>query len=116
MNTIQSEIISTSISDSGNNARIEHTFTQKEISNHILDRFTQSNSYRLNKENISQTPTKKKRREVVTWVVFILLISFFTFFQFQIYQYSSAWIGKIFLSISVIVEFYLIWIINNYFG
>ena len=248
MNSIQTEIISNSISDSENNTRVEHIFTQEEIRDHILDRFTQPNSYLLlpgtsdlveikrliiivpaapfpasefssnlglfllenstlllisivadqeqallarrqllflekmsrsskiqvqtklipqeswmkeieditqpgdlilclekhlerqsfrkfvsvgreisgklhlpvvmlqNIESISQTPIKKKERELAAWVIFILLISFFTFFQFQIDQNSTGGIKNLFLSISLVIELYLIWRLNKYFS
>ncbi|PKO16084.1 MAG: hypothetical protein CVU39_08630 [Chloroflexi bacterium HGW-Chloroflexi-10] len=65
---------------------------------------------------IRQTPTKKKGRELIAWIVFFLVISFFTFFQFQIYQYITGWIGTMFFSVTVIIEFYLIWKINKIFS
>jgi hypothetical protein len=52
-------------------------------------------------------------RELLTWVGFMLIILFFTWFEVQIDPVLPGWTGKLFLTIAVVFEISLLWVWNT---
>ncbi len=65
---------------------------------------------------LSQSSFQNAVREVVSWLLFILTILFFTLLQIQIDQANTGWQGNVLLCLTLIMEYYVIWKINAFFN
>ncbi|MBN1665495.1 MAG: hypothetical protein JW862_00335 [Anaerolineales bacterium] len=61
-------------------------------------------------------PYLKTLREIAAWFSFIATISLFSFLQITVNQSLADWPGRLFLCLTLIVEFFLIWKINEFFN
>lgn len=63
-----------------------------------------------------RTPFQKAARELAAWALVIGTILLFTMFLIQIDRSITGWMGRVFICLTVIVEGFLIWKINDIFN
>lgn len=62
-----------------------------------------------------RSPFQKTIREIAAWFSFIVTIGLFTVLQVKVDQSLTGWLGRLFLCLTLVVEFFLIWKINTFF-
>ena len=64
----------------------------------------------------SRSPFQNFIHEISAWVSFTGTIFLFALLQIQIDHFVGGWLGRVVLCLTVIVEFFLIWKINQLFN